>query len=77
VPHPALDSREHTLALLAYCVSDVKPADRRTAADLDGVPLVPLADGGLGRWGRHCAHPDQLTAGKHSSCSNRAVSIRV
>ena len=48
VAHRALNSREHALALLAYCLSDVDPADVCTASDLDGVPLIPLADGGLG-----------------------------
>ena len=50
VPHPALDSRKRVLALLEYVLSDVNPADPMGAADLEGVPLVPLVDGTLGRF---------------------------
>ena len=38
------------MALLEYVLSDVNPADPAGAADLEGVPLVPLADGTLGRF---------------------------
>ena len=48
IPHPALDSRKRALALLEYVLSDVNPADPMGAADLTGVPLVPLTNGTLG-----------------------------
>jgi len=48
IPHPALDSRKRVLALLEYVLSDVNPADPMGAADLTGVPLVPLTNGTLG-----------------------------
>ena len=46
--HPALDDSAHVVALLRYCVSDVDASDAATAADLDGVPLIPLANGARG-----------------------------
>jgi hypothetical protein len=39
---------KHVVPLLAYCLEDVFDESDETGAQLDGLPLVPLASGGLG-----------------------------